>query len=78
MLASHEFSPELALSGQWLHSPVDGSGVIAPSATLTFSDRISMLATADVPYGRPPDGPVLRSEYGTSALSGFMQLRIYR
>ena len=78
VLASHEFSPELALSGQWLHSPADGSGVIAPAATLTFSDRLSVFATAYVPYGRPPDGPVLQSEYGTSALSGFMQLRIYR
>jgi len=78
LLASHEFSPELALTGQWLHSPIDGSGVVAPSTTLTFSDRLSMLATVYVPYGRAPDGLVLNSEYGTAALSGFVQVRIYR
>jgi hypothetical protein len=78
LLASHEFSPALALAGQWLHSPIDGSGVVAPSATLTFSDRLSMLAAAYVPYGRAPDGLVLHSEYGTGALSGFVQVRIYR
>jgi hypothetical protein len=78
VLASHEFSPELALAGQWLQSPVDGSGVVAPSATFTFGDRLSLVATAYVPYGRPPDGLILNSEYGTGALSGFLQVRLYR
>jgi hypothetical protein len=77
-LASYEFSPELAVSGLWLQSPVDGSGVAAPSATVTFSDRLSLVATAYVPYGRPPHGLVLNSEYGAGALSGFLQVRMYR
>ena len=39
MLASYELSPEASLSTEWLHSPVDGSGVVVPSVTLTFSDH---------------------------------------
>jgi hypothetical protein len=77
VLASHEFSPEFTLSGQWLQSPVDGSGVVAPSATFTFGDRLSLVATAYVPYGRPPEGTTLKSEYGAAAVSAFLQMRAY-
>ena len=77
MLASYEVSPELSLTVQWLQSPVDGSGVLTPSATVTFGDKVSLLATAHVPYGRSPRGGTLRSEYGAAARSGFVQIRIY-
>jgi hypothetical protein len=77
-VASYEFSPELAVTGQWLHSPVDASGVVAPSATFTFGDRLSLVATAYLPYGRPPEGLTLNSEYGVAPLSAFVQFRIYR
>ncbi len=77
MLASYEVSPELSLAAQWLQSPVDGSGVLTPSATLTFGDKVSLLATAYLPYGRSPRGGTLKSEYGTAARSGFLQIRIY-
>jgi hypothetical protein len=70
VLASHEFSPESRSRAS--------ACIVAPSATLTFSDRLSMLATAYVPYGRAPDGLVLDTEYGTAALAGFVQVRIYR
>jgi hypothetical protein len=76
-IGSYEFSPELAVAGQWVHSPIDGSGVVAPSATVTFSDRLSLLTTAYLPYGRPPDGLTLYSEYGVSPVSAFVQLRAY-
>lgn len=77
LLANYEFSPELAVSGVWLQSPVDPSGVAAPSVTLTFGDRLSVLATLHVPYGSPPVGGMLTSEYGAAALSGLIQLRLY-
>lgn len=77
LLANYEFSPELTVSGVWLQSPVDASGVAAPSATLTVGDRLSILATLYVPYGSPPVGGMLTSEYGAAALSGLIQLRIY-
>jgi hypothetical protein len=76
-LASYEVSPELAFALQWLHGPVDGSGVVAPSATVTFGDKISLLASAYWPYGRAPQGTTVRSEYGAASRSGLLQVRVY-
>ena len=77
LLANYEWSPELTIAAQLLQSPVDGSGIVAPSATLTFGDRLSLLATLYLPHGSPPVAGVLTSEYGAAALSGLVQLRIY-
>ena len=74
---SYEASPEITYSGQWLHNPADQSGVVAPAMTYTFNDAVSLLASVYVPYGRPPQGGVLRSEYGAAPLSGLLQLRVY-
>ena len=74
---SYEASPEVTCSGQWLHSPGDGSGILAPALTYTFTDAMSLLGAAYVPYGRPPDRGRLRSEYGAAPLSGLLQLRLY-
>jgi hypothetical protein len=35
------------------------------------------LATLYLPYGSPPVGGILMSEYGAAALSGLIQLRVY-
>jgi hypothetical protein len=78
VLASYEVSPELTVSSQWLQSPVDGSGVLVPSATWTLSDRWSVLFSGYVPYGRRPDGHALRSAFGASPLSAFVQINTYR
>ena len=43
----------------------------------TFNDALSLLGTVYVPYGRPPEGGQLRSEYGAAPLSGLLQLRVY-
>ena len=69
--------PELTLAAQFLQSPVDGSGIVSPSATVIFGDRLSVLAALYVPWGAPPVGGVLSTEYGAAALSGLIQLRIY-
>ena len=39
--------------------------------------HISMLGGVYLPYGRPPEGGVLHSEYGASPRSGLLQLRWY-
>ena len=77
VMASYEMSPEITLSNQWLQSPVDGSGVVAPSLTWTLSDRSSVLASSYLPYGREPIGATLESMYGAAALSALVQVRIY-
>jgi hypothetical protein len=74
---SYEASPEITCSGQWLHNPGDRSGIVAPAMTYTFNDAVSVLGAVYVPYGRPPAGGVLRSEYGAAPLSGLLQLRVY-
>ena len=60
-----------------MFNPSDHSGIVAPRLTDTFSDAVSLLATLYVPYGRPPEDGVLRSEYGAAPLSGLLQLRVY-
>ena len=74
---SYEASPELTCSGQWLHNPGDQSGIVVPAMTYTFNDAVSVLGAVYVPYGRPPAGGVLRSEFGAAPLSGLLQLRVY-
>lgn len=77
LTAFYEASTEVNWSGQWVHNPRDRSGVIAPGLTYTVSDEVSLLGTTYVPYGRPPRGVLLRSEYGAASLSGLLQLRVY-
>lgn len=64
VLASYEASPELALTSQWLHTPLDRSGVLAPGMTWTFSDRVSLFGAGYLPYGK-------------TSLAAFAQLRVY-
>jgi hypothetical protein len=76
-LATYEASPEFALNGQWIQSPVDGSGVVVPSATWTLSDRLSLLGSVYLPFGAAPQGLTLQSTYGAAPISGLLQIRIY-
>jgi hypothetical protein len=76
-LATYEASPELTFNGQWIQSPVDGSGVLVPSVTWTLSDRLSLLGSVYLPYGAAPEGLTLMSAYGAAALSGLVQFRLY-
>jgi hypothetical protein len=77
-LTSYEWSPEITLAGQWLHNPADGSGVIAPSLTITPGDRWSVLVSGYAPYGRAPVGTQLVSEYGAAPRALFVQVKTYR
>ncbi|MBZ5556251.1 MAG: hypothetical protein LAO77_03145 [Acidobacteriia bacterium] len=77
-LTSYEVSPEISLAGQWLHDPADGSGVVAPSLTITPGDRWSVLVSGYAPYGRAPSALQLGSEFGASPRALFLQLRMYR
>lgn len=74
---AYEASPEITYSAHWLHNPGDRSGIVAPALTYTFNDALSVLGSVYVPYGRPPERGVLRSEYGAAAATGLLQMRVY-
>ena len=78
VLVSYEVSPGTLLSGEWLHGPLDGSGVLVPSVTLTRGDRWSAVLSGYVPYGQEPVGTALGSEFGGAPLALFAQLKMYR
>jgi hypothetical protein len=76
-LANYEVSPLTSVALQWIHNPLDGSGVGIPSVAFTFSDRWSMTMNGYLPYGPRPVGGVPRSEYGVAPVAVFLQVRLY-
>jgi hypothetical protein len=70
---SHVWSGALLV----LQSPADGSGVLSPSLTWDFSDNASLVGSIFVPWGDEPSAGTIRSEFGGTPLSLFLQLRVY-
>ena len=75
--AGYELSPLLAASLAALASPADGSGVAAPQLRLSLSDRLSIVVSGNLPWGKAPAGAALRSEYGATPIAGFAQIAVY-
>jgi hypothetical protein len=60
-----------------LISARDGSGLISPSVVWDVRRNVTFLASAFAPWGpRPADG-VLRSEYGVTPWSLYLQVNVY-
>ncbi len=74
--ATYGLGGTLSSSCSWIAGP-DGSGVINPSSTWVFSDNVNLLASAYFPYGAPPDGMKLNSEYGAVPASALIQINFY-
>lgn len=74
---SYPFSTSFNGSFLVLQSPQDDSGVASPSFTWDFSQTASIVGSIFVPWGHKPSGGELRSEYGATPLSLFVQLRCY-
>ncbi len=78
---AHQFSYPftMVLNGSFLilHSPLDGSGVASPSLTWDFSQSASVVGSVFVPWGHKPSRGRIKSEYGGTPLSLFLQLRCY-
>ncbi|RKY10493.1 MAG: hypothetical protein DRP65_06505 [Planctomycetota bacterium] len=74
---SYPFS--ISLNGAFLvlHSPQDGSAVLSPSLIWDFSKSASLLGSIFIPCGDQPSGGKIKSEYGSTPLSFFLQLRMY-
>lgn len=60
-----------------LESPVDGSGLAAPSINWQISQHTSFVASAFVPWGNEPSEGNLSSEYGGAPASLFLQFNMY-
>jgi hypothetical protein len=65
------------VSVSWILSASDDSGVLIPSVTWIFSDNVTFVAQAYLPYGARPSGGEIRSEYGSTPVSGLVQASFY-
>ena len=77
LMASYETGPELTLSLLGLLSTRDASGVAVPGATFHLGDRVTVQASLYLPWGAPPVGTALASDYGAVPFSAFVQAAIY-
>jgi hypothetical protein len=73
----YPFSNVLNGSVLILQSPQDGSGVVSPSLIWDFSQNGSLLGSIFIPWGDEPSSGQIKSEYGATPLSFFLQLRVY-
>ncbi len=60
-----------------LGSPRDGSGLVSPSLIWDFWEGGSLIVSGFVPWGSEPSSMRLRSEYGASPASLFVQMSLY-
>jgi len=60
-----------------LHSPADGSGLLSPSVAWNATENVSVLASGFLPWGAGPSRGNLKSEYGGTPVSLFVQVSAY-
>jgi hypothetical protein len=60
-----------------LTNPTDGSGVVSPSLRWDVDRNVTLIGNVFVPWGDEPSGGQLRSEYGATSTSLFLQAAIY-
>lgn len=74
---SYDVFDDLSFMVAYIQSPVDGSGLIAPGFNWNYSDNVTIVFSAFIPWGTPPDAGVPTSEWGSSPLTLFLQARLY-
>jgi hypothetical protein len=74
---SYQFKIDLNGSLLILQSLQDSSGIASPSINWDFSQNSSIVGSVFVPWGDKPSAGNLRSEYGGTPISLFLQLRSY-
>ena len=70
-------SGAMPVSGAWILSPADRSGVLTLTLSWIFSDNLTLAASAYFPHGAGPTGGWMKSEYGGLPTSGLMQINFY-
>lgn len=74
---SYAFSDALNGGLLTLASPTDGSGVLSPSLRWDANANVTLIGNLFVPWGDEPSGGQLRSQYGGTATSLFLQAAVY-
>ncbi len=74
---SYDVQDDLSATLAYIQSPVDGSGLVAPTFTWNHSDNVTILLNVFVPWGSLPEAGVPTSEWGASPFTIFLQARIY-
>jgi hypothetical protein len=85
IVSRHAFALDasLEITGFWsfslaaLASPADGSGLVLPSISWNFSDKVTFLLSGAVPFGKRSEAGELGSEYGASPASVLVQASFY-
>ena len=75
--ASYVFNETFAGGLLFLGNPEDGSGLMAPSLNWDLSDDASVRFSLFLPWGSEPSRGRLRSEYGSTPSSLFVQFSTY-
>jgi hypothetical protein len=75
--ASYIFNETFAGGLLFLSNPEDGSGVFAPSLNWDLTDNSSLRFSVFLPWGAEPDRGRIRSEYGSTPSSLFVQFSTY-
>jgi len=75
--ASYEFTALLTANATAIRNGVDHSSLLALYATYSLSDESELALNANLPFGKKPAGPTIRSEFGTLPYSFSMEARIY-
>jgi hypothetical protein len=75
--ASYTFNAGNGLTLLVLTSARDGSGLVSPSVAWDVRRNVTFLASAFAPWGPSPSAGVLRSEYGGTPWSLFLQANLY-
>ncbi len=77
LVLSAELFDDFSGAVSYLQSPVDGSGMVAPSFTWTASESVTLILNVFVPWGTPPSGNVPRSGWGSAPTTRVLQARFY-
>jgi hypothetical protein len=75
--ASYIFNETFAGGLLFLNNPEDGSGLFAPSLNWDLNDNSSLRFSVFLPWGAEPDRGRIRSEYGSTPSSLFVQFSTY-
>ena len=74
---SYNLFDDLSAAISYIQSPVDGSGLVAPTLVWNHSDNVTVVLNVTAPWGTWPEGGIPTSEYGSAPITIYLQARLY-